>query len=424
MGQGPALLEDGRLNPGYLKLDLFCQGLRLAPDCRTSDGRPILRVRAGLGSGLELRIPGPGGIHVNVPTVEPFAKNSPYELRGPLPNGRHMLAYDGKEIAEVFLPPCPRFYARLTASGKPMVSVGILQGTYLGVYYGGMCANWKDVARDNCRFCSVGDNLLGGDDTTGKSPADVAETALAARDELGVTFVHVNGGFDDSGRYLDRFGPVLKAVRERTGMLTGFQVPPLGDFQEYHALKRLGVNNVSLCYEIWNPKRFEEVCPGKARRAGLQKYLDAIQFCAQEVKFDTTNGEMIAGLEDPADSMAALDWLTSVGAVPTVCVFRPVVGTDYENLPPPKTEELVPVFAHYYTRCMERGLPIGIAPNVHVSIVLNPEECRWLLPPERRDGWKMQRLKLAALRKGFNAYFRTRLKLKDGAPKESPLTVS
>lgn len=422
MPTGPSLLENGRLNPGFLKLDLFCKGMRIPSDCRTSDGRPVLRVRAGLGSGMEVLIPASDGIHVNVPVVEPWVQDSPYELHGPRPNGRHWLTYDGTEIGEVILPVRPAFYNKVTRSGKPMVSVGILQGTYLGVYYGGMCANWKDVARDNCRFCSVGENLLKGDDTTGKSAEDVAETATAAREE-GITFVHINGGFDDTGKYLERFGPVLRRVREQTGMLTGFQVPPLWEHEQYREVKRWGVNNVSLCYEIWNPRRFEEVCPGKARRAGLAKYLDAIEYCAKEVKFDTTNGEMIAGLEAPGDSMQAIDWLTAIGAVPTVCVFRPVIGTDYAALPPPKVEEMIPVFAHYYRRCMERGLPIGVAPNVHVSIVMNPEECRWLLPQEDRDAYPLHRLKLAAMRKAFGAYFRTRLKLRGSAPVESPVAA-
>ena len=54
MSDQPQLIENGRLNPGYLKLDLFCKGLRIGDDCRTEDGRPVLRVRAGLGSGLEI----------------------------------------------------------------------------------------------------------------------------------------------------------------------------------------------------------------------------------------------------------------------------------------------------------------------------------------------------------------------------------
>ena len=58
---------------------------------------------------------------------------------------------------------------------------------------------------------------------------------------------------------------------------------------------------------------------------------------------------------------------------------------------------MVPVFAHAYRRCMEKGLPIGIAPNVHVSIVMNPEECRWLLPPGERGGFKWRRWKSRTL---------------------------
>src|SRR5262249_56943057 len=55
-----------------------------------------------------------------------------------------------------------------------------------------------------------------------------------------------------------------------------------------------------------------------------------------------------------------------------------LAGTDYADIPPPATEVLVPVFRRLYEACMERGLPIGCAPNVHVSLVLLPDEARWL----------------------------------------------
>jgi hypothetical protein len=55
-----------------------------------------------------------------------------------------------------------------------------------------------------------------------------------------------------------------------------------------------------------------------------------------------------------------------------------LVGTDYEDKPVPRTEEMVPVFRRLYEACMERGLPIGCAPNVHVSLVMLPEEAAWL----------------------------------------------
>jgi hypothetical protein len=97
--------------------------------------------------------------------------------------------------------------------------------------------------------------------------------------------------------------------------------------------------------------------------------------------------------------MAAIDWITSVGAVPTVCVFRPLRGTDYRDVEPPRTEEILPVFRRLYEACMEKGLPIGVAPNVHVSLVMLPEEARALQDDPRRF-W-MGELKLAAMRKVF-----------------------
>jgi hypothetical protein len=72
---------------------------------------------------------------------------------------------------------------------------------------------------------------------------------------------------------------------------------------------------------------------------------------------------------------------------------------------PPRTADMVPVFRRLYEACMERGLPIGCAPNVHVSLVMLPEECRGLSP--RR--FPFQRMKLAAMAGAFGYQFRRRL---------------
>ena len=156
------------------------------------------------------------------------------------------------------------------------------------------------------------------------------------------------------------------------------QTPPHADLKRYDALREMGVNRVSFCFEIFDPCVFKEVCPGKDRQYGLQRYLDAVEYCASLGKKGprnepwVTNGEIIVGLEPPESSIKAIDWITSVGAIPTVCVFRPLAGTDYADVPPPQTEPLIPVFRRLYEACMEKGLPIGVAPNIHVSLVLLP----------------------------------------------------
>ena len=56
---------------------------------------------------------------------------------------------------------------------------------------------------------------------------------------------------------------------------------------------------------------------------------------------------------------------------------------------------MIPVFRRLYEACMENDLPIGLAPNIHVSLVMLPEECRSL--SRRRFPW--QSVKLAAMKR-------------------------
>jgi len=394
-----------RTTPALLKLDLYCRGLQVDPSCYVEEdgGRSIMRTRAGLGSGLELILP--GGLWTNAPVMEAFARQSPYVLHRS--NGRYVIHRDGDEVAPVRLSPRPAWYDRTTSSGKPMTRVGTLQGTYLGVYPARVCDFWlRKPEKTNCKFCSVGLNL-GVDDAVEKSVDEVLEVVRAARETSGITYVDFNTGHYDGETYLDILEPYVRRIKKEHRLLVGVQSPPHQDLGNYDRLREMGVNRVSFCFEIYDRTRFQEVCPGKHAYYGLDRYLDAIRYCAllgtrgPSSEPWVTNGEIIAGLEDPESSIRAIEWLTSVGAIPTVCVFRPLRGTDFEDLPPPDTEAMIPVFQRLYESCMEHGLPIGCAPNVHVSLVMLPEECAGL--SGRRYPW--QTLKLAAMKRAFAARF-------------------
>jgi hypothetical protein len=89
-------------------------------------------------------------------------------------------------------------------------------------------------------------------------------------------------------------------------------------------------------------------------------------------------------------------------------VFRPLAGTDYADVAPPKTEEMIPVFRRQYEACMSRGLAVGVAPNVHVSLVMLPEEARWLTDNPKK--YWLSELKLRAMRRAFAFRFNRELK--------------
>lgn len=405
-------LSSLRSNPALLKLDLYCQGMRVDPSCFVEEdgGRGIMRTRAGLGSGLEVILP--GDLWTNVPVVESFATRSPYTLHRD--NGTYLIRRESDDVARVRLSPRPAWYDARTSSGKPMTRVGTLQGTYLGVYPARVCDYWLPPVKTNCKFCSVGLNL-GVDDATEKSVGEVLEVVAAARRESAITYVDFNTGHYDGETYLDILEPYVRRIKEEFRLFVGVQSPPHQDLSRYDRLRAMGVNRVSFCFEIFDRGRFAEICPGKHEYYGLDRYLAAIEYCAglatrgPALEPWVTNGEIIAGLESPASSIRAIEWMTSVGAIPTVCVFRPLRGTDLEDEPPPQAEALVPVFRRLYESCMEHGLPIGCAPNVHVSLVLLPEECATL--SDRR--YPLQRLKLMAMKRALAAGFAIRARTPD-----------
>ncbi len=405
---------DVRRNPGLLKLDLYCKGIRLDDSCLIEEdgGRKIMRTRAGLGSGLEAVLP--GELWTNIPVAEAFAKSSPYLL---FREGHdYVIRRDDKSrelISPIRLSPRPAWYDRNTSTGKCMTKIGSLQGTYLAIYQSKVCEYWTEKVKSNCKFCSVGLNL-GVDDADEKSVREVMEVVWAAIDESGITYVDFNTGHMTGHRFLDTLEPYIKEIKKQTGLLIGIQTPPHPDLQRYDALRKMGVNRVSFCFEIFDEQRFIEVCPGKNREYGLKRYLDAVDYCArlgdEGGAFDpwVSNGEIVAGLEAPESSMAAIDWITSRGAIPTVCIFRPLRGTDYEDVPPPKTEEMIPVFRRFYEACMDNNLPIGVAPNIHVSLVLLPEECRYFVDSPGK--YALKEMKLKAMSAVFSNQFRRRMK--------------
>lgn len=412
-------------NAARLKLDLLCRGVRIDPSCDlVRDARGVRRTRAGLGSGLELCLPGRRKTYwVNAPVVEPFVERSPWLLERTSADGftRYDLR-DERTGAEtpVRIPSEPSWYGRRTASGREMAEVGVLQGTYLGVYVGGVCGFWAGRGLQACGFCTTGKNVGGSDEAHEKSVEDVVETALAAKRESGVTFVHLNAGYAGE-RTLDVVEPYARALKERVGCLVGVQATPAADLSRYDRLRDLGVDHLSFCYEFHDPAVLAEWCPGKARALGQSAYFRAIEHTSRRYGRGTCSGEIIAGVEPVAVTLAAIDWIASVGAFPTVCVFRPTLGSRMQDLPPPDPAAMEPVFREVWDACRRHLVPVGIAPNVEVSIVMTPDDCAELVerPGPTDLAW---RAALRALRAAAGPRFRRRMRAAPRTASPAPAT--
>ncbi|HEX7678205.1 MAG TPA: radical SAM protein [Thermoanaerobaculia bacterium] len=388
-----------------LEIELFCRGMVIGDSCRTNDGRRISRTRAGLGSGLEIVIPGrPKDIWVNVPVVEPFAQQSVFTLQK---DDDGYFVADGRNASHypVRIPEEPAWYSARTTSGVEMSRVGVLQGNYLAVYVSNRCLYWTWSPSVACKFCTTGKNV-GTAEESRKNWRDVVEVARAARDESGTIFTHFNTGYHYEDRPdreiihgLRQCEPFVRAVRENVGGFIGVQAVPVprAQYSEYDELIAAGTDHFSFCYEFEDPEVFARLCPGKAQTVGQHAFFEAMEYTAKKLGRGRVSGEIIAGVESIEATKRGIDRIVSAGAFPTVCIFRPTIGSEMENVPPPDPEAMKEIFAYVHESCRRARLPVGILP-IEVSLVVQPEEAAALVEPTLQDhiyaarNWSLRQL--------------------------------
>ena len=417
--------HDHKLNPGELEIDLFCNGIKIDESCTLeSDARLFSRTRAGLGSGLEIIIPGDlKEIWMNIPVEEDFVQATPYYLKK---RDDKYYVFDERSDYEyeVKIPPEPTWYTKKTSLGNPMSMVGVLQGTYLGVYISGSCMYWYDRPKRNCKFCTTGFNV-GINEIHDKDLDELVEVATAAKEESGVTFCHFNTGWQE-GKGLDAMAPYVHAIKTRVGLMTGVQCIPATkeNHWKYDWLIDCGTDHFSFCYEFHSPEWFQEICPGKEDTLGQQTFFDAMEYCCSKLQKGQVSGEIIAGLEPVDWTIKGIDYITSLGAFPTVCIFRPVIGSDLENTPSPKYGDMLPIMKHMYLKCREHKIPIGAAPNIEVSLVVQPDDGKYLVKRDMAFHTFQAYINMAKTAGGFMK-FNKELKphTVPGDPLKPPVTV-
>jgi len=368
-------MTEKQLNPGELKIDILCSGLRISDSARTAlEGIHLPSSRAGLGSGLELVIPGPlRDVWVNAPVAERFVAQTPYCLEA-AGGGQRIRDTRNGFTYPVRLVPRPGWYEARTASGLRMGSVATLQGTCLSILIGDRCRFWK--ATQNCVFCGTGlDSSWEEERPAGVD--DVVETALAARAESGITFVLLQSGYHGAGGLRDAF-PYLRALKEKAGLIVGVQFTPERDLALYDEALALGADHLSFSFEFYNPEYFRRYLPGKAEAIGRSQFFRALEHCARRMGKGRVSGQIIAGIEPLADTLHAIEYIGCVGAYPLVCIFRPLLGTALEDHPPPAFRDMEKVFRHVYRTCRAHSLPIDVAPNIYWSLSLQPEDTLYL----------------------------------------------
>lgn len=295
------------------------------------------------------------GRPVTVPTRGEQAARSPYVLK-PEDGGGSGVYRDGHRLAGVSQSRRPRFYDLATADGVPYSKIALLHLDSLASTVVQTCNYWNTA--DQCGFCGIGLSLDSGATIVKKTPEQLAEVAVAARDLDGAVDVTLTTGSsnapDRGARYVARCG---RAVKDASGLPVEIQFEPPRDLailDEVYAMG--GADAVGIHIETFDPDVLAEVAPGKAR-TGVETYFRTWERAVELWGRNRVSTYVILGMgEDPELTVEGCRRAVDMGVYPFVVPLRPVAGSLMQDSRPPSGEYSAGIYNRVAAHMTERGM--------------------------------------------------------------------
>jgi len=300
------------------------------------------------------------GVQTTVPTSAAYVERSPYALRGD-DDGSWGVYRDGVRLAEAALAPRPRYYDLTTAEGVPYHQIALLHLDSVASTVLQTCAYWGNA--DQCTFCGIGVTLAAGRTIAKKTPAMLAEVALAAKELDGAVDATLTTGStatpDRGAMYVGRCG---EAVKQATGLPVQVQFEPPADLDVIDRVAAMGIDSVGIHVETFDPAVLARVAPGKARW-GIEAYFGAWERAVAAFGAGQVSTYVILGMgEDEKTTVDGCKRAIDLGVYPFIVPLRPVPGSLMQDLLPPPREaveavyrQVVPYLALKGARCTCSG---------------------------------------------------------------------
>jgi radical SAM protein (TIGR04043 family) len=300
----------------------------------------------------EGRVGGAGPSDVGMLWVDDFAvtldtdpgriATSPFELRSEA-DGAFAVYEDGRRVAPARVQQRPRFYDLTTADGIPYWKIALLHLDSLASTVLQTCAYWGNS--DQCAFCGIGVSLQAGRTTAKKTPTQLAEVSVAARDLDGAVDVTLTTG---STRAPDRgalyVAQCAAAVKEASGLPVEVQFEPPEDLDVIDRVADLGVDTVGIHVESFDPAVLARVAPAKAR-TGIDGYFQAWERAVPLFGEGQVTTYVILGMgENPELTVEGCRRAVDAGVYPFLVPLRPVAGSlmgEWSPPPPDYVEHIV-----------------------------------------------------------------------------------
>lgn len=348
-----------------LKFHILSSGLQISGEAAealslfdpVSAARPR-RTRSGVSGGLDLLLA--ESIHVNAPVLESFALDSLLKLHTDA--GVHISGFNGD--VQVRVVEAPEYYGRLASDEKTaldrVAQMCSADRLCFGITGPG-CSFWP--RDDRCRYCSIGFNYS--QDASRKNAELLLEVVEVALSDSRRPARHLllGGGTppgDDMGAEV--CAALVRQVKEAWDIPIYVMIAaPLKD-RHIDALIDAGVDELGMNLEFWSAEAWRNFIPGKERRIGRARYVDALRYAVDRLgPAPKTRSILIAGLEPFEHTLEAVDKLCSWGVMPIISPFRPLDGTSLQTLRGPNGYAYQDFFVEASRIATGYGLKLGPA---------------------------------------------------------------
>lgn len=288
-----------------------------------------------------------------------------------------LLLRGGKELCEVKWPTRPAFYDMRTRSGEAMKKVASMRGDCgLRVCYDNHCAYFS--RDEQCKFCNIVParqrnrnhvvTVKAADDIL-----DVVKEAIFGRPVCSHLAMTAGAASDDGLGNLPAILEGLQPLIEESYFPIVTAITATQNRAETEYLCRTGISSVAFNIEIWDEELFNEICPGKSRRIGRSRWIEALKEARDLLKPGRTLSSFVVGLEPRESLLQGVEFLSSEGIWPIMSPFIPMVETAFEGCKAPDADWIWDVHERA-TEIIQRNLPevfsdeiwngdIGICPS-------------------------------------------------------------
>ncbi len=330
------------------KISLLNQGVMISNEAKKQIER-IGKIRNAVFSAIDLTIY--NSLHINCPQKLKFNDFTPWKINVNK-KGTLLLSYYDNEISDVILDLEDIYCNNLIKPGIKFSDVCFWATDRLRIHHNLSC--YMKNQEIGCKFCEVRAN---NDSIPIEDILYIVDFYLKKAN----TFRHflIGGGSEPREIEYKNILRIVRHIREKSAKDIYVMSLPPEDISILKTYYEEGVTEIGFNIEIFDQDAALKYMPGKGK-ISRQKYFEALK---EAVKYWGNTGKvrslMIIGLESESSLLQGVKELCQIGVMPILSIFRPIPGTDTENIVPPSNRFLRNIYKESTMICKKFALHLG-----------------------------------------------------------------